>query len=123
MTTFYFQERTPLRKNATNINTSDAEKNLSVQVGVNTSETTGKSTATQSKRKKRAENDYYKVICPFFHDLSGHNIRCEGVIPDTKISTSFGNIRAMKRYRRKFCNTFGYEKCELCKVLQSKYDQ
>lgn len=72
--------------------------------------------------EKCSENDYYKVICPFFCDLSGHTIRCEGIIPHTKSVTSFGNVRRMKKHRRVYCNTFSYESCELCRALMKKYE-
>lgn len=110
-----------MRKTEADVKSTDAEKYVTSPAIVSARETIRAQSPTVSRRKK-AENDYYKVICPFFHDLSGHSIRCEGVIAETKVITSFGNIRAMKKHRRKFCNTFDYEKCDLCKVLSSKYD-
>lgn len=112
-----------MRKKLNNIKNTAVNEAESLQDGA-VKETEKLSTAPTEvrRRRKKSENDYYKVVCPFFIDLSGHCIRCEGIIPDTKVSTSFGNIRAMKKYRRVFCNTFDYEKCELCRVLKKKYD-
>ncbi len=111
-----------MRKNTSDVKRPEGEKCELAPAILNAREVLSAPNPTAGRRKKKSENDYYKVICPFFFDLSGHSIRCEGIIKDTKVSTSFGNVRAMKKHRRKFCNTFDYEKCELCKVLQSKYD-
>ncbi len=86
---------------------------------------------TQTTQTKKAgkesvwlsdQNDCYKIICPFFRDLNGNTIRCEGLIPDTRTATSFRSARAMKRYRRGFCDTFSYDSCAICKALLKKYD-
>ncbi|MBE6563163.1 MAG: hypothetical protein E7660_05445 [Ruminococcaceae bacterium] len=69
------------------------------------------------------ENDFYKVICPFFKGLHGSVIDCEGLIPGTNSTTNFGRKNALKRHRNAYCDTFAFGKCELCKALLKKYDE
>ena len=68
------------------------------------------------------EKDTEKVICPFFKDVNGSVITCEGLIPGTDSTTGFHGVKALKKHRRAYCDSFSFARCGLCRALLTKYD-
>lgn len=59
--------------------------------------------------------------CPFFLMSGKKDIVCEGIVAGCSVKLMFVEERKRTRYRVRFCDT-QYEKCELYKVLERKYD-
>jgi hypothetical protein len=61
------------------------------------------------------------VMCPFYHNEDALIIYCEGVTDGTVIHLAFNDKDQKKDYKKEYCCTPRYEKCLLCKMLNSKY--
>ena len=59
--------------------------------------------------------------CPFFQSSGRTYIVCEGIINDCFTKLMFETEGQRNRYRIIFCDT-QYEKCELFKTLEKKYE-
>ena len=69
-------------------------------------------------------NYYYDVYvqCPFYKKGANHYIQCEGPLGVSAIKLMFsGDEETRKKYSRKYCEG-NYEACEVCKILQRKYE-
>jgi hypothetical protein len=69
---------------------------------------------------KRYESKYAK--CPFYHSEEQGKICCEGVGGKTSIHLAFEDSKEKRTYREEFCSEH-YDKCLLCHMLYSKYDE
>ena len=61
------------------------------------------------------------VQCPFFHSCGKKSISCEGITDDCTIYLMFTSKQKRDQHREIFCNA-KYENCELCQVINSKYE-
>ena len=68
------------------------------------------------------ERDIEKVICPFFKDVHGSVLTCEGLIPHTDSTTKFQGKNSLRKHRSAYCDSFGFARCSLCRALLTKYD-
>lgn len=63
------------------------------------------------------------IICPYFQRESEQKIACEGVVEDSTTLLKFCSEEEKRRHRRMYCQSYGYEKCPLAKILRRKYEQ
>lgn len=62
-----------------------------------------------------------KALCPFFIDEADRSITCEGIIGD-RVKTQFRTQSDKFTQQRKFCTTYGYFACPICKAIEkNKY--
>lgn len=68
-------------------------------------------------------NYYYDVyvLCPFYIKGASQHIECEGLLGTSSVKLKFSDEEQRKRYSRKYCEC-DYESCELCNILQRKYE-
>lgn len=65
--------------------------------------------------------DDVEAICPYFIRSSKNKIVCEGM-GEYEIGLEFDYSAERNLHRQKFCNTYDYGKCEICKLLDTKYN-
>lgn len=61
------------------------------------------------------------VQCPFFKYIERQRIVCEGLIDRSSIILTYENKADCDRQRKVFCCTH-FKKCEVYRMLMSKYD-
>jgi hypothetical protein len=60
--------------------------------------------------------------CPFFQSSGKRKISCEGITDDCTICLIFISEQKRNLHRKIFCDA-NYEKCEIYKVLEAKYEE
>ena len=66
--------------------------------------------------------DDVNAICPYFLGSDNHKIVCEGIIEGSKTIVEFDNKKLRNRHREVFCDR-RYSNCEVCRMLEDKYDE
>ena len=61
------------------------------------------------------------IKCPFYISMSNKSISCEGIIEDCVTKLIFLTCSKRDLYRHTFCND-KYQNCEICKILNKKYE-
>lgn len=65
--------------------------------------------------------DDVEAICPYFVRSDKRKIVCEGM-KDYSLGLEFDRARERDIYREKYCNTYDYTKCDICVLLNKKYE-
>lgn len=66
----------------------------------------------------KTENAYTSAICPFWKETvrERREVRCEGILEDTDIRTTFNTPKNLERHMAKYCMRF---ECETCKIYRA----
>ena len=62
------------------------------------------------------------VICPFYISSKGLAVSCEGIEDGEVVVRKFKNTEQKKRWMRRYCKKFGYAKCPVAQLAQTKYN-
>ena len=69
----------------------------------------------------RWQNDVF-IICPFYKNTATKSIVCEGITDESVTKILFATQEARKEHSKIFCEA-KYKNCEICRMLEAKYEE
>jgi hypothetical protein len=60
--------------------------------------------------------------CPYYSEESYQQIFCEGIIPHSSLTLSFGNVDDKKDHVRDYCCA-NYQLCCVCQMHNRRYEE
>lgn len=60
--------------------------------------------------------------CPFFKSATVNTIECDSDFAFACVH-KFKNRESKQKHRRKYCNTYNYKNCSLCRNILKTYDE
>lgn len=62
------------------------------------------------------------ILCPFYQSMGYKSITCEGITEDSIIKVTFNTPDKRDEHRNLFCEK-RYKNCEICAMLEKKYEE
>lgn len=62
------------------------------------------------------------ILCPFYLSNGKRSISCEGITDECKITLLFKSQEERDKHRSIFCDA-KYQNCEICAMLEKKYEE
>lgn len=75
----------------------------------------------QSKARQRLQTNSTTILCPFFHGHSRVEMQCEGILPDTLLSTIYRRPTDKTEHLRRYCEQ-RYQLCPFYRLIAQKYE-
>lgn len=66
--------------------------------------------------------DASQVQCPFYHENTATEIKCEGAIPGSLVKQSFRTKGLRERVMEKYCKGC-WRACPLYRIIEQKYGE
>lgn len=64
-----------------------------------------------------------KVLCPYYQGEDEDSVRCEGVCGARVMIMQFGGKAAKWAHTRGVCETNGWKRCPIARVVGEKYEE